>query len=320
MVTASDLRRSFNRAKGKGQRERAQLNFSLVSDYYCTSHRSSTNQPTENAADLAQTFWHRDCHRRGEGRRQEAGDPSMQMELAIKTKAFRDAAREQTSILAPLERAALRGLARRMPAWVNSDHLSVLGLVGMIGAGACYAASKYNPVMLYLVNVFIFFNWFGDSLDGTLARYRDRQRPRYGFYVDHIIDTFGALFLLFGLALSGYMSERVAAALLIVFLMLAINSYLAAHTLGIFKISHWKMGPTEIRLLLCIGNLYLIHSSHTHILGHRFLLYDVGGVVSIIGMASMLIFSSIKTTHTLYNLERLPENRIRSGGDCTQLT
>src|SRR6266446_219170 len=102
MVTASDLRRSFNRAKGKGQRERAQLNFSLVSDYYCTSHRSSTNQPTENAADLAQTFWHRDCHRRGEGRRQEAGgrrqeadgrrqeagDPSMQMELAIKTKAF----------------------------------------------------------------------------------------------------------------------------------------------------------------------------------------------------------------------------------------
>src|SRR5438876_12227705 len=89
-------------------------------------------------------------------RRSREADSSMQMELAIKTKTFRDAAREQTSILAPLERAALRGLARRMPAWVNSDHLSVLGLVGMIGAGACYAASKYNPVRLDLVNVVIF--------------------------------------------------------------------------------------------------------------------------------------------------------------------
>src|SRR5229473_4040247 len=175
------------------------------------------------------------------------------MELILRSKPFRDAVREQTSILAPLEKAALKGLARRMPGWVNSDHLSVLGLVGMLGAGACYAASKQNPLMLHLVNVFIFLNWFGDSLDGTLARYRNRQRPRYGFYVDHIIDTFGALFFIFGLALSGFMSERVAAALLIVFLMLAINSYLAAYALGVFKISQWKMGPTEMRLLLMIG-------------------------------------------------------------------
>src|SRR5713101_5783883 len=95
-----------------------------------------------------------------------------QTELVTKSKSFRDAEREQTSILAPLERAALRGLARRMPAWVNSDHLSILGLVGMIGAGTFYAASKQNPLMLHLVNVFMFFNWFGDILDGTLARYR----------------------------------------------------------------------------------------------------------------------------------------------------
>src|SRR5437016_13989660 len=165
-------------------------------------------------------------------RRQDVGAPAMQMEVSIKTKTFRDAAREQTSILAPLERAALRGLAGRMPAWVTSDHLSVLGLLGMIGAGACYAASKNNPLMLHLVNVFIFLNWFGDSLDGTLARYRDRQRPRYGFYVDHIIDTFGALFLLFGIALSGYMSERIAAVLLIAYFMLAIISYMAAYSMG----------------------------------------------------------------------------------------
>jgi phosphatidylglycerophosphate synthase len=220
---------------------------------------------------------------------------------------FHDADREQTSVLAPVERTILRGLARRMPSWINSDHLSVLGLAAMLMAGVCYAASRQNPLMLHVVNLCIFLNWFGDSLDGTLARYRDRQRPRYGFYVDHIIDTFGAMFLIFGLAISGFMSERVAAAMLVVFFMLAINSYLTAYALGVFKISHWKMGPTELRLLLCIGNLYLIHSSHTHILGRRLLLYDVGGVVSIIGMAAMLVFSSIKTTHKLYNLERLPE-------------
>ncbi|HEX3280477.1 MAG TPA: CDP-alcohol phosphatidyltransferase family protein [Pyrinomonadaceae bacterium] len=222
-------------------------------------------------------------------------------------KRFQDAKREQTSILAPLERAALLRLAGRMPRWINSDHLSLLGLVAMFMAGVCYAASGQNPLMLHLVNVFIFLNWFGDSLDGTLARYRNRQRPRYGFYVDHIIDTFGALFFIFGLALSGFMSERVAAALLIVFLMLAINSYLAAYALGVFKISQWKLGPTEMRLVLIIGNLYLLHSSHTHLFGRRFLLFDVGGIVAIVTMGIMLVLSSIKNTHALYQLERLPQ-------------
>ena len=237
----------------------------------------------------------------------------MQAELAIEnktkpaTKTFRDAAREQTSILAPLERAALHFFARRMPAWVNSDHLSILGFIGMIGAGACYAASKHNPLMLHLVNVCIFLNWFGDSLDGTLARYRDRQRPRYGFYVDHIIDTFGALFLLFGLALSGFMSERVAGALLIVYFMLAINSYLAAYSIGVFKISQWKMGPTEMRLLLMIGNISLIYHPYTHVFHRRYLLFDFGGVIAVIGMAFILVVLSIQHTHTLYKLERLPK-------------
>jgi archaetidylinositol phosphate synthase len=225
----------------------------------------------------------------------------------MKSNAFNDAEREQTSILAPLERVVLHGLVRRLPAWVNSDHLSVLGLVAMLLGGVFYAISRQNALWLHAVNVCIFLNWFGDSLDGTLARYRDRQRPRYGFYVDHIIDTFGTMFLILGLAISGYMSERVAAAVLIVFLMLAINSYLAAYALGIFKISQWKMGPTEIRLLIVIGNLFLMHSAHTRIFGHRFLLFDVGGAISTISMAAILVFSSIKNTHALYELERLPE-------------
>jgi phosphatidylglycerophosphate synthase len=219
--------------------------------------------------------------------------------------AFHDAQREQTSILAPLERAALYGLARRMPAWVNSDHLSVLGLAGMIGAGACYALSKHNPVMIHLVNVFIFLNWFGDSLDGTLARYRDRQRPRYGFYVDHIIDTFGIFFLLLGMSRSGYMSERIAAVVLISYFMLAINSYLAAYSVGIFKISQWKLGPTELRLLLMVGNVFLFYRPRVY--HHRYLLFDLGGIIAAIGMALMLVVLSIQHTHTLYQRERLPK-------------
>ncbi len=207
----------------------------------------------------------------------------------MKPNNFNDAQREQTSILAPLERRVLHAIVRRMPAPVNSDHLSILGLLGMLFAGVCYAASRHNSAWLYAVNVCIFLNWFGDSLDGT----------------------FGALFLILGLAISGYMSERVAAVLLVVFMMLAINSYLAAYALGVFKISQWKMGPTEMRLLLMVGNMFLIHRPYTKILGHRYLLYDVGGVVAIIGMGFILIFLSLQNTHTLYQMERLPKPESR---------
>jgi len=234
----------------------------------------------------------------------------------MSSKTFKDAERQQTSILAPLERAALRALARRMPARVNSDHLSLLGFLAMFLAGVFYAGSGRNPMWLHAVNLCILVNWFGDSLDGTLARYRDCQRPRYGFYVDHIIDTFGTMFIILGLAISGYITERVAAGSLIVFLMLAINSYLAAYSLSIFKISHGKLGPTEIRLVLIIGNLVLLNSPYTRIFGQRFLLFDVGGIVAIIGMGTMLVVSSIKNTHALYKLEPMPE--IPAGATASQ--
>jgi archaetidylinositol phosphate synthase len=223
----------------------------------------------------------------------------------MKTSNSVDTQRLQSGLLAPIEKIALGWFVRHMPGWVNSDHLSILGLLAMFMAGLSYAASSQNPQWLHLVNLFIALNWFGDSLDGTLARYRDRQRPRYGFYVDHIIDTFGSMFLILGLALSGYMSERVASVLLVVYFMLAINSYLATCSLGTFRISYWKMSPTEIRLLLCIGNVFLIYHPYSKIMGHRYLLYDVGGVVSIAGMALMLVVSSIKNTRTLYTTERL---------------
>jgi archaetidylinositol phosphate synthase len=130
---------------------------------------------------------------------------------------FVEAQRNSTGLLTAVERRVLLWLATRLPVRVNSDHLTALGLVSMLLVGACFAISRQAPVALWGVVVFLALNWFGDSLDGTLARVRGHQRPRYGFYVDHILDTFGALFVLAGLALSGHMTPIVAAAFLVAY-------------------------------------------------------------------------------------------------------
>jgi archaetidylinositol phosphate synthase len=221
---------------------------------------------------------------------------------------FQQAERAQLSILSKLEKRCLVWMAERMPTRVNSDHLSVLGATGMFLAGLCYWYARWNRLGLLLVILFLAVNWFGDSLDGTLARVRNRQRPRYGFYVDHVIDTFGALFLTSGLAFSGYMSTAIAAGLLIVFYMLSIEVYLATYTIGTFHLSFWIFGPTELRLVLAIGNLvlYFSDSSTVKLIGGEYRLFDVGGAVGIVGMALMLIVATVRHTRMLYHAEMLP--------------
>jgi phosphatidylglycerophosphate synthase len=221
-------------------------------------------------------------------------------------KKFQEAGREQESVFAPVERRWLRRMAQATPGWINSDHLTLLGLVSMFSAGLCYWMARGNKYMLLAVIVCLAANWVGDSLDGTLARVRNRQRPRYGFYVDHITDAFGTLFLVGGMGLSGYMSPTVAAALLIVYFMLSIQAYLAAYALGTFQLSYWKFSPTELRVLLALGNLALLRWPMGQLFGYRFPLFDAGGVVGILGMSLMLIVSSIRNTAALYREERLP--------------
>ena len=148
-------------------------------------------------------------------------------------------------------------------------------------------------------------NWFGDSLDGTLARVRNRQRPRYGFYVDHVSDALGALFLMGGLALSGYIHPAVAISMLLAFLLLSIEVFLATYTLGAFHLSFWGFGPTEIRILLAMGNAALLLHPYARIAGHSYLLFDVGGVIASAGMFGMFVFSALKHTTQLYHEERL---------------
>jgi archaetidylinositol phosphate synthase len=218
---------------------------------------------------------------------------------------FVPAARIQRSFFANWEKRALVWLAHQTPRWINSDHLTVLGFLAQCLVGACYALSRLNPDMLLVGTVCLALNWLGDSLDGTLARVRNRQRPRYGFYVDHISDTVAAFFLMGGLAFSGYVHPLIAVGMLAAFLMLSIESYLATYTLGEFRLSYWKFGPTEIRILLAAGNTALLRHSMVRIFEWHVRLFDLGGVIAIAGIAMMLIASAVGHTRQLYREEKI---------------
>jgi archaetidylinositol phosphate synthase len=219
---------------------------------------------------------------------------------------FKTAVRQQESLLTPLEKRVLAWLAHHMPAWVNSDHLTLLGFAGMIMAGVCYYLSRMSPLFLLGAIVSLAVNWFGDSLDGTLARFRKRQRPRYGFYVDHVVDAFGMMFLVGGLGLSNYMTAAVAMAFLIVYFLMNIEIYLATYTIGVFRLSYGIWGPTELRIIVAGGTFVLFVKPNVLILGHPFLLCDVAGVVATIVIGSIAVVSSIRNTASLYDEERLP--------------
>ena len=218
---------------------------------------------------------------------------------------FRSAAREQTSLLAPIERACLAWLARKMPEWVTPDKLTLLGFAAMFVAGASYAAARWWAPALLLVNLMLAVNWFGDSLDGTLARFRNKQRPKYGFYVDHIVDAFGILFVLCGLALSGYMSWVVALAVLVTYFLLSIDVYLATYTIGTFRISFYKFSPTELRILLAVGNLRALMRPTVKVMGKPFLFYDVASMIAVAVMAVVILISVTRNTITLYRAEKV---------------
>jgi archaetidylinositol phosphate synthase len=216
------------------------------------------------------------------------------------------AIRINTSVLATAEKRALIWIAERLPAWVNSDHLTVLGFISLLAAGGAYWYASHSRIGLLLVIPLLILNWFGDSLDGTLARVRHRQRPRYGFYVDHLLDAVGTVVLMSGLAFSSYMNSAVAYAFLIVYLLLSIEIYLATHALGTFKLSFWNLGPTELRILLITGNLFALRNPIAIIAGRPFLLFDVGFAIGAVAIAIIFIQASIKHTVDLYRQEPLP--------------
>ena len=212
--------------------------------------------------------------------------------------------REYGGILAAPEKRALHWLAAHTPKWINSDHLTLLGLLAMLMAGASYWASGAHKMALLSAVACLALNWLGDSLDGTLARFRGCQRPRYGYYVDHVIDLIGTAALLCGLALSGYMNSQIAIALLAAFALVEAEVFLATHVHRVFHLSCFRVGPTELRIILALGTLYLLHSPLVHLgAERRFLLFDVGGVAAIVGLLSAFLYSAVRNTRILYREE-----------------
>jgi archaetidylinositol phosphate synthase len=219
--------------------------------------------------------------------------------------------RDNRGLLARVEQRTLIWMAHRLPAWVHSDHLSGLGLIGMLAVGAAFAIGGTYPAALPVVVLALAVNWFGDSLDGTLARVRDQQRPRYGYYVDHALDIAGTTFLFGGLALGGLMTPAMAMGLMAAYFAVMAEVFLATSSRGVFRMSFLGFGPTELRVVLSLGALSLMRDPHVVIAGFGpYLLFDVGGVVAIAGLGMTFVASSIGNGRALYEAEPL-ERRAR---------
>jgi archaetidylinositol phosphate synthase len=219
--------------------------------------------------------------------------------------AFVTAPRINSSLTASIEQRILRWLAQRTPASITPDHFTLLGFSSQLAAGLFYALARYNRLALLVVILFLILNWLGDSLDGTLARARNQQRPRYGFYVDHIADILGSVALICGLGFSELIHWPIAIVMLIGFLLLAAESFLATHTLQRFQLSAGIFGPTEIRLLLIAGNLALLHSPYAHLFQYRPLLFDFGGAIAASCMGITVLILAARHTAILYRQEPL---------------
>jgi len=182
--------------------------------------------------------------------------------------------RVQTSLLSPPEKAALYWLAPRMPRWVSPDLLTYIGLFAMGLTGLGYYLTKFNDGFLWLASFGLVLNWFGDSLDGTLSRVRNQQRPKYGYYLDHLVDAFGVALMIYGLAYSKLASPEILWAILTLFLIASINTYLAASAVNVLKISYAKISTTEARVILIILNVVLLFAKKVTLFGFNIHLID----------------------------------------------
>lgn len=214
--------------------------------------------------------------------------------------------RVHQALTADIEKRILVWMAARLPRWMNSDHLTFAGAAAMLGVGACF---WLGGGALAFVMPLLALNWFGDSLDGTLARVRDRQRPRYGYYVDHVLDAAGFGALVGGLLLGGHMHAAAGLGLLASYYLLLTEIALATYARGVFRLSFFKVGPTELRILLAAGTIQLMRSDAVSIAGHRWLLFDVGGAVGIAGFLLTFAVAAVGNGLALYREEPLKRDR-----------
>jgi archaetidylinositol phosphate synthase len=211
--------------------------------------------------------------------------------------------RIHTAVTANAERRLLIWMAERLPQTVNSDHLTFAAAAALAGVSACFVA---GGAALLLVPILLALNWFGDSLDGTLARVRRRERPRYGYYVDHVLDAAGFAALVGGFVLGGHMTPPVGLLFLAAYFLVVIEVALATNARGVFRLAAWGVGPTEMRIVLALGTVQLMRSEYVTVFGSRWLLFDVGGAVGIAALVLTFAVSALHNGTALYREERLP--------------
>lgn len=216
-----------------------------------------------------------------------------------------DHVREHRSLLAAAEKRLLVRIAGRLHPSVNSDHLTALAMLAMAGAGFAFAAIPRTPWAAAAFVGLLALNWFGDSLDGTVARVRNRQRPRYGYYVDHVVDLAGTAALMIGMAASGLMTPAIALGLLAAYSMVSAESFLGTHARGVFRMSFAGFGPTELRLVLAAGAVKVAFDPRVRIFGSETLLLDAGGSVAIAGLVVAFATTAIRNGVALYGEEPL---------------
>src|SRR3989454_10734970 len=218
--------------------------------------------------------------------------------------------REMTFLLAGVERRVLQHLAERVPRTIRSNHLTALGMLGAAGAGTAYALTTYNPAWLWVASLMLGVNWLGDSLDGTLARVRGTQRPKYGYYLDHIVDAFSTTVIGLGIGLSPYVDVSIALGLVVAYLALSINVYLESTVFGVFRLAYGRIGPTEVRIILVLLNTTILVYEATTTTRSLSLTRAAnwGMTVVLVGMIVVLV---ARFAHNLRRLAKLEPQRFR---------
>lgn len=205
--------------------------------------------------------------------------------------------RQNPSFLAFLERPALAWLSTHMPRWVTPDMLTIFGFLSAVLIGISYALSKNNPTFLWLASLGFFFNWFGDSLDGTLARKRNIERPKFGFFIDHTTDALAEVIMFIGLGLSGYVDMTLALVALVGYFLMSILVYIYTYVSGTFRIAYIDLGPTEFRAIAIIANalIFFIGNPIVKLPFFTFHLYDaIVAVVAAILYGGYIVVTIVK--------------------------
>lgn len=212
--------------------------------------------------------------------------------------------RIQTSFLNGIEKKVLVWLAARQPRWVTSDILTIIGVLGAVVVAVGYLLSNYSVQWLWLASFGFFLNWYGDSLDGTLARVRSTQRPIYGFYLDHCVDGVTMAIMCVGAGLSRMLNLYIAMAVLVVYLLLSISVYINAHLKGEFKLTFAGMGPTEFRLIMILVNTLFVYIAPLRTYSVSFEVFNspvVLGVFDYIGLGILLVLMTIYARDFIYD-------------------